>query len=356
MTIQQDKVPRGTIPKLSTIYCSRTGVKFYLADSLGFQYVSECNKVHPAFLDSDTLRAILKYESNKKLKVEQLYTLDWQDISLGVESDFSIPKQEQIVAKSFIVGIIFAQLADLGFSFSRLTGRQMHELNIALCKHRRRAQLLWWARRLTNFPHGRSANKINLSTVYESSNSEQYQTKNWSANIGSYLSALIEDDPGKLPRLKGKSQSSVTIYDREIAKRARQRKAEKPLNGTHVDWGIAKALEGINSLKLAKVISKTQHLNITMALTHWADRTPETREKLGHRLIELANEAILKSDYSMVLERIGYGFVTGEISNVANSALYTLGETFLGEKVEKPAPEKRVSLLTKLAGNRRAQR
>lgn len=344
------------IDGLSTVYCSVTGVKFYLADSLGFQYVSESNKVHPAFLDSDTLRAILKYESNKKLKTEALYTLDWQDVSLGVESDFSIPKQEQIIAKSFIVGIIFAQLSDLGFSFSRLTGRQMHELNLALCKHRRRAQLLWWARRLTNFPHGRIGNKINLSTVYEAPNTEQYKTKNWSDSLGSYLSALIEDDPGRLPRLKGKSQSSVTIYDREIAKRARQRKAEKPLNGTHVDWGIAKALEGINSLKMAKVISKTQHMNITMAMTHWADRTPETREKLGHRLIELANESCLKSDYSMVLERIGYGFVTGEISNVANTSNYTLADTFLGEKIEKSPTAKRPSLLTKLAGSRRAQR
>jgi hypothetical protein len=343
MTTEQDKRDRIP-PKLSTVYCAISGVKFFIADSLGFQYVAETNKVHPAFLDADTLRAILKYESNKKLKTEQLYTLDWQDVNLGIESDFIIPKKDQIIAKSYIVGIIFAQLSDLGFSFSRLTGRQTHELNIALCKHRRRAQLLWWARRLCNFPKSRRADKINLSTVYESNQGKQHQAKSWSDNLGVYLSSIIEDDPSKLPRLRGRSQASVTIYDREVAKRARQKRADKPLNGQHVDWGIEKAIQCMATLKAAKVITKRQHLNITAALTYWADRTEETREKLGHRLIELSQAHQLKQDYSTVLERIGYGFVTGEISTIANVANYTLADTFLGNVEYKSRPEKRESL------------
>jgi hypothetical protein len=84
-----------------------------------------------------------------------------------------------------------------------------------------------------------------------------------------------------------------------------------------------------------------------MALNHWADYPVETREKLGHRLIELSSYTQLKQDYSTVLERIGYGFVTGEISSIANTSKYTLGETFLGDRIEKPKRE-RPSLLLKL--------
>jgi hypothetical protein len=335
-----------TQPKLSTVYCAVSGVKFFLADSIGLQYVAETSKVHPVFLDTDTMRSILKFEANKKLKTEQLYTLDWQDINLGVESDFNLPQQEQILAKSFIVGVIFACLSDLDLSFSRLTGQQMHELNLALCKHRRRAQLLWWARKLCTHPRRRS-DKINLDTVYEANQGKIHQTKLWSDSIGTYLTSIIEDDSSKLPRLRGRSQASVTVYDHEIAKRARQKRADKPLNGQHVDWGIEKAISCIATLKAAKIIPKDKAMNITMCLTHWADYSIETREKLGHRLIELSQASQLKQDYATVLERIGYGFVTGEISTIANTSKYTLGETFLGDRLEKPKKE-RASLKTLL--------
>lgn len=340
-------------PRLSKVYCAVSGCKFYIIDSIGLQYAAETNKVHPAFLDCEAMRAILKHEANKKLKTEALYTKDWQDISLGIESDFDIPKQEQILAKSYIVGVIFAQLADLGLSFSRLGGQQMHALNLALCKHRRRAQLLWWARRLTNWNSTKSADKINLSTVYEAGEG-QYRTKNWSDNLGSYLTAIIEDDNSKLPRLRGRAQSSVTVYDQEIAKRARQRRADKPLNGQHVDWGITKAIEAIKSLKAAKVINKKQHMNMEMILLNWADYTQETRDKLGHRLVELSNCHQLKPDWAQVLERIGYAFTTGEISDIANLARYTLGETFLGDTVDKP--KKKQSSLLGMLNTRKSPR
>lgn len=337
----QQKVPRETpAAGLSTVYCAVSGVKFYLADSIGIRYIAETSKVHPVFLDTDTMRSILKFESNKKLKTEALYTLDWQDINLGVESDFDLPQEEQILAKSFIAGVILARLADLELSFSRLTGQQTHELNLALCKHRRRGQLLWWARRLCTYPHGRRTDKINLDTVYESNQDKDHQTKLWSDSLGSYLTSIIEDDSSKLPRLRGRSQSSVTVYDQEIAKRARQKRADKPLNGQHVDWGIEKAISCIATLKAAKFIPKDKAMNMTMCLTHWADYSVETREKLGHRLIELSQAPQLKQDYATVLERIGYGFVTGEISSIANTSKYTLGETFLGERLEKPKKER----------------
>jgi hypothetical protein len=333
--------------RLSKVYCAVSGVKFYVVDSIGIQYVVESNKCHPAFLDTDNMRTILKFEANKNLKPEALHTLDWQDISLGTESDFDVPKENQILAKSFIVGVIFAQLAANRLSFSRLPGKKLHELNLALCKHRRRSQLLWWARRLCTWEKGRRADKINLDTVYESDTGKPYQTKNWSDSIGLYLTSIIEDDSSKLPRIRGIAQSSITIYDKEIAKRARQRRAQKPLNGQHVDWGIDKAIACIGTLKAAGVIPKQKAMNITMALTHWADYPEETREKLGHRLIELSSATQLKSDYATVLERIGYGFVTGEISSIANTSKYTLGDTFLGERLEKPKA-KRPSLMLKL--------
>ena len=326
--------------RLSKVYCAVSGVKFYIVDSIGLQYVVETNKCHPAFLDADTLRTILKFEANKHLKPEALHTLDWQDINLGIESDFDIPKQEQILSKSFIVGVIFAQLAANRLSFSRLTGRNLHDLNLALCKHRRRAQLLWWARKLCTWEHGRRADKINLDTVYEASMGQAYQTKNWSDCLGTYLTSIIEDDASKLPRLRGKAQSSITIYDKEIAERARQKRADKPLNGQHVDWGIEKAISCIATLKAAGVIPKTKAMNMTMALSNWADYPEETREKLGHRLVELSAAHQLKQDYATVLERIGYGFITGEISGIANTSRYTLGETFLGERLEKPKKER----------------
>ena len=343
MITNQDK----SKARIQQIYCSISGVKFYLQDSIGLQYVAEVNKVHPAFLDCDTMRAILKHEANKKLDPEKLYNKDWQDISLGIESDFDIPKQEQILAKSFIVGVIFAQLADLGLSFSRLSGRQMHELNLALCKHRRRAQLLWWARRLTNWTRTH-ADKINLSTVYDDYQTDKrYKTKRWSDSLGTYLGSIIEDDSSKLPRLRGRTQASVTVYDQEIAARARVRRAEKPLNGQHIDWGIDKCLEGCKSLKTAKVISNQKYLNIEMAISHWADYGSDTHEKLGNRLIELSNSPQLKQDWSTVMERIGYAFVTGEIGTLANIAKYTLQNTFLGETVEK-SHEKKPSLMEML--------
>lgn len=326
--------------KLSTVYCAVSGVKFYLADSIGLRYVAETSKVHPVFLDTDTMRSILKFESNKKLKTEALYTLDWQDINLGVESDFDLPQEEQILAKSFIAGVILARLADLELSFSRLTGQQTHALNLALCKHRRRAQLLWWARRLCNYPHGRRSDKINLDTVYESNKGYEHQTKNWSQALGTYLTSIIEDDSSKLPRLRGRSQSSVTVYDQEIAQRARQKRADKPLNGQHVDWGIEKAISCIATLKATKVITKQKAMNITMCLTHWADYPAETTEKLGRRLIELSQSHQLKQDYATVLERIGHGFASGEIGSIANTSKYTLGETFLGERLQKPKKER----------------
>jgi len=343
MTTNRLSKPLG----LSKVYCAVSGVKFYIADSIGLQYVAEINKCHPAMLDSDTMRTILKYESNRNLKPEALHTLDWQDISLGVESDFDVPKENQILAKSYIVGVIFAQLRDKKLAFSRLPGRKLHELNIALCKHRRRNQLLWWARRLCTWDKSRRADKINLDTVYEANQGQKYQTNSWSDSIGAYLTSIIEDDSSMLPRLRGKAQASVTIYDREIAARARQRRADKPLNGQHVDWGIDKAINCVATLKATGIVTKKQAMNITMALNHWADYPVETREKLGHRLIELSSCAQLKQDYSTVLERIGYGFVTGEISSIANTSKYTLGETFLGDRIEKPKRE-RPSLLLKL--------
>ena len=89
-------------------------------------------------------------------------------------------------------------------------------------------------------------------------------------------------------------------------------------------------------------------MNMEMAMTHWADYSEETREKLGHRLIELSSSHHLKQDYAMVLERIGYGFVTGEISTIANTSRYTLGETFLGDTVEKSPSAKKPSLMLML--------
>lgn len=352
MTTEQD-TGQQTNPNrynLNKVYCSISGVKFYLADNLGFQYLIESSKVHPAFLDTNTLRTMLKYESNKKLKPEALITLDWQDINLGIESDFDLPKADQILAKSFIVGVILAQMNNLELSYSRLCGRQMHSLNISLCKHRRRAQLLWWARRLCNWSRKDEVAKINLDTVWESSEGAAYQTKIRSDAMGSYLSAIIEDDDSRLPRLRGKNQASVTVYDQKVASRSRQRRAEKPLNGQHVDWGIDKAIMCIKTLKAAKVITKKQHTSMEMCLTNWADYPVATRERLGQKLIELSACHQLKQDYSMVLERIGYGFVTGEIAEIASTSNYTINRTFLGEVINNPTKEKKPSLKLKLRG------
>ena len=52
--------------RLNKIYCAISGIKFYLADTLGLDYVAETNKIHPIFLDTNNLRALLKLERNKK--------------------------------------------------------------------------------------------------------------------------------------------------------------------------------------------------------------------------------------------------------------------------------------------------
>ncbi len=351
MTVDSRYVPRGAPPLpgkigLNRVYCAVSGIKWYIADNLGFKYVAEINQIHPYFLDTNNLRATLKIERSQERNPEKLFNKDWQDVALGLESDFAIPRSDQILCKSVIAGIVLARLAALKLTHSKLTGRQTHDLNISLCKHTRRARLVWWATRLCTWPKDRHCPKLNLSTVWEDSDGNPFASKVRNQSLATYLQALIEDDDSKLPRLRGRSQASVTIYDQTVAARARQRRAEKPLNGQHVDWGIDKAIACIKTLKHKKIITKRQHTGMEAVLERWADYPISTREKLGHRLIELSNEPCLKQDHSTVLERVGLGFVTGEVAQVANAKDYSIAKTFLGEVVLESPREKRPSLMS----------
>lgn len=339
--------------EINKVFCRISGVKFYMIDSIGLRYQAETANVHPVFLDSDNLRAILKHEWRKARtgqtdKVERLFNLDWQDISLGSDKEHKIKKDDQILAKSFIVGVILAQLHNLKLSYQHnISGRQVHEINLALCAHNKRQTLLWYARRLCNWPKNREAARINLDTIYDQHHLRTHSRLHISKAITSYLASIIEDETDRLPRMKGRKQSSITIYGSSLPSGRRMKNAEKPLNGNRVDWGLNKAAEGIRTLKAAGVLDKKQYNAIYYTMLNWADVSDTTLARLGDRLQELSNEHCLKQDYQNVLERVGLAFSTGEIKIVGHAANYTLGERFLDEEV-KPVEKPKTSLLDTL--------
>ncbi len=333
--------------QLSSLFCYKSGVKFFIVDSFGINYLAESHRVHPVFNDPDTIRAILKVESNraKKVKREALYDVDWQDVVLfkNADAEFNFPKKDQILSKSFIAGAILAQLNNLGLVVCKeLSARQVHSLNLALCRHRQRANLIWMARKLLAFPAYGPTLKVNLDTVYEDHKDRVHCNKHWSDSICAYIGALLSDEE-TLPKQKKGKRSRITIYGSDLPQRARLKNVDKPLNGTRVEFGLKKAAQGLASLKAAKEITKKQHDSMYYAMMNWADATDDTMARLGSRLTELSECTCLKADYQTILERVGLAFSTGEIKDVGNANLHSMGDVFLG--VAEPAPDKPASSL-----------
>jgi hypothetical protein len=334
--------------QLNSLFCYKSGVKFFMVDSFGINYIAESHRVHPVFNDPDTIRAILKaeYQKAKKNKREALYDADWQDVVLfkNADTEFNFARPDQILSKSFIAGAVLAQLNNLGLVVCKEIGaRQVHSLNIALCRHRQRANLIWMARKLLAYPAKGARLKINLDTVYEDHKDRVHCNKHWSDSICSYIGALLNDEE-TLPKQKKAKRSGITIYGSDLPQRARLKNVDKPLNGTRVEFGLKKAAQGLASLKAAKEITKKQHDSMYYAMMNWADATDDTMARLGSRLTELSECTCLKVDYQTILERVGLAFSTGEIKDVGNANLHSMGDVFLGVAAEAP-PKPVASLL-----------
>ena len=337
-------------PTHNVVYCKRSGVRFEIIDNFGLHYLTDSNTVHPIFLDKTSLRALLKLEYAKARKTpERLFDADWQDISLGKETEYQYKAEDQILSKSFIAGVVLAWLAELDLVVCKeLNGRKMHELNLALCKHKPRANLIWMARRLLVFPATNSL-RINLDTVYSEYKGWQHETKQWSSAISSYIEAMLEDEEERLPKLKSHKRTSIAVYDSHLPpKTNRLRNIDKPLNGKRVNSVLGSAIKILGTLKKANAIDKRKQSQIHTAIMNWPELSDNGMERLGDRLQELSDETSLSSDEQQILFKVGLAFSTGEIKMVGNAALYTLGETFLGEVVEKYKPDQELSLVERL--------
>lgn len=330
-------VPRGT--HHNVIYCKKSGVRFEIIDHFGLDYIAESAQVHPIFQSKETLRAILKLEyarARKQAEGSQLFTTDWQDISFGKESDFILKKEDQILNKTFIAGIVLAQLWNLGLIVCKdLNGRQLHELNLALCKHKARANLIWMARKLLVFP-GIDCIRLNLDTVYREYKEYTHKTKHWADSLGSYIEATLNEQEERLPKLKGTKKTSIRIYDSEMPRRHKLKNIDMPLNGKRVDSILTKASRIIKILRKSEVINKRQESTIYTAMLNWPELSEGGLTRLGERLTDLSETSSLSSDHQQILWKVGLSFSTGEIKMVGNAANYTLGETFLGAIQELP--------------------
>ncbi len=334
----------------NVVYCKRSGVRFEIIDNFGLNYLTDSDTVHPIFLDKVSLRALLKLEYAKARKQpERLFNPDWQDISLGKEADYKYKTEDQILSKSFIAGVVLAQLSELDLIVCKeLNGRKMHELNLALCKHKPRANLIWMARRLLVFP-ATGALRINLDTVYSEYKGQIHETKQWSSAIGSYIEAALEDEEEKLPKLKSHKRTSIAVYDSHLPpKTNRLRNIDKPLNGQRVNSVLGSSIKILGTLQRSGAINKRKQSQIHTAIMTWPELSDNGLERLGDRLQELSDEKSLSSDEQQILFKVGLAFSTGEIKLVGNAALYTLGETFLGEVVEKYTPEQELSPIERL--------
>lgn len=345
----------------NVVYCRRSGVRFEIIDNFGLEYVAESGQVHPIFQSRDSLRAILKLEyakARKQATGSRLFTPDWQDISQGKLSDFKYKKDDQILSKSFIAGVVLSQLWELDLVVCKeLNGRQLHELNISLCKHRPRANLIWMARRMLVFP-ATGAMRINLDTVYQEYKEYQHKTKHWSDALASYIEAMLEDEEERLPKLKGTKKTSIRIYDSHLPAKQRLKNIDKPLNGKRVDSILTKASKIIKVLRKADVINKRQESTIYTAMLNWPELSEEGLTRLGDRLTDLSETSSLSSDNQQILWKVGLSFSTGEIKMVGNAANYTLGEVFLGDIQETPdaAPiDLMARLKAKVAKNERKE-
>ncbi len=347
---RRDDIKPKHKPTHSVVYCKRSGVRFEIIDNFGLNYLADSNTVHPIFLDRASLRALLKLEYAKaRQKPERLYDDDWQDITAGSATDYQYKTEDQMLSKSFIAGVVLAQLAELNLiTCKELTGKHIHKLNIALCKHRARANLIWMARQLLMYPADNSAMRINLDTVYNEYKGWHHETKHWSDAIGSYIEAMLEDEEDRLPKLKSYKKTSIAVYDSNLPRRKRLRNIDKPLNGTRVNAVLKHSIKILGKLKQAKLITKRKETQISTAIMNWPQLSETGLITLGDRLVEYSEHTVLSDDEQQILYKTGLAFNTGEIKLVGNPANYTLHDTFLGEVQEESEPEQQPSLADKL--------